>query len=49
MSECEEIAQTLKPIMPKGLSFEQAEVFVRKHMPGETEQVIDNVAWALAY
>lgn len=52
MTEADEVAANLRPmfvavVRPENRNPEQARRFVREWMPGETLQVIDNVAEAL--
>lgn len=44
-SECDEVASRLNP--PTFADFDAATAWVRERMPGESYQVIDNVAWPL--
>ncbi len=46
MTECEEVARSLSAV-PYFASSEAARAWARGRLPGEPEQVIDNVAAAL--
>jgi hypothetical protein len=46
MSECEEVAAAM-PLMPPSYTFDDTLRQVRMMMPGESEVVLDNVAYAL--
>lgn len=53
MSECDEIAQTMRPrwlefvATAPAVNLDTAELFVRSRMPDESAVVISNVAYAL--
>jgi hypothetical protein len=44
MTECDEVARAID-LRPR--TFDEALIWVRQEMPGESETVINNVAWSL--